>query len=153
MVNKNKILSDLSKMAVDAMSTFSGLKKEIETIVSLQVNKIINKMNLVKREEFEILKKLVQKVLIENEKVRVVRVTIEPGELEKMHTHKYHSVFIVNSLPEINYYDENMRKVKLPGRRKAGVPRYLEPEGVHAVENVGNKLFDGIRIELKEEMH
>ena len=42
MVNKNKILSDLSKMAVDAMSTFSGLKKEIETIVSLQVNKIIN---------------------------------------------------------------------------------------------------------------
>ena len=70
MVNKNKILSDLSKMAVDAMSTFSGLKKEIETIVSLQVNKIINKMNLVKREEFEILKKLVQKVLVENEKLR-----------------------------------------------------------------------------------
>ena len=28
MVNKNKILSDLSKIAVDAMSTFSGLKKE-----------------------------------------------------------------------------------------------------------------------------
>jgi len=33
MVNKNKILSDLSKMAVDAMSTISGVKKEIETIV------------------------------------------------------------------------------------------------------------------------
>ena len=43
MVNKNKILSDLSKIAVDAMSTFSGLKKEIETLVSLRVNKIINK--------------------------------------------------------------------------------------------------------------
>ncbi len=70
MVNKNKILSDLSKMAVDAMSTFSGLKKEIETIASLQVNKIINKMNLVKREEFEVLKKMVQKVLIENEKLK-----------------------------------------------------------------------------------
>ncbi|MED5579311.1 MAG: hypothetical protein VX794_04700 [Nitrospinota bacterium] len=92
-------------------------------------------------------------VLIENEKVRVVRVTIEPGELEKMHTHKYHSVFIVSSLPEINYYDEKMRKVKLPGRRQAGVPRYLEPEGVHAVENVGDKLFDGIRIELKEKTY
>tara|TARA_B100001123_G_scaffold347180_1_gene395981 strand:+ start:117 stop:401 length:285 start_codon:yes stop_codon:yes gene_type:complete len=73
MVNKNKILSDLSKMAVDAMSTFSGLKKEIETIVSLQVNKIINKMNLVKREEFEVLKKMVQKVLVENEKLRKTR--------------------------------------------------------------------------------
>ena len=31
MVNKSKILSDLSKIAVDAMSTFSSLKKEIET--------------------------------------------------------------------------------------------------------------------------
>ena len=52
MVNKSKILSDISKMAVDAMGTFSGLKKEVETIVSLRVNKIINKMNLVKRDEF-----------------------------------------------------------------------------------------------------
>jgi len=70
MVNKSKILSDLSKMAVDAMSTFSGVRKEVETIVSLRVNKIINKMNLVKRDEFEVLKKLVQKIAIENEKLR-----------------------------------------------------------------------------------
>ena len=70
MVNKNKILSDLSKMAVDAMSTISGVKKEIETIVSLQVDKIINKMNLVKRDEFDILKKMVQKLLIENENLK-----------------------------------------------------------------------------------
>ena len=70
MVNKNKILSDLSKIAVDAMSTFSGLKKEIETLVSLRVNKIINKMNLVKRDEFDVLKKMVQKVLIENEELK-----------------------------------------------------------------------------------
>ena len=70
MVNKNKILSDLSKIAVDAMSTFSGLKKEIETLVFLRVNKIINKMNLVKRDEFDVLKKMVQKVLIENEELK-----------------------------------------------------------------------------------
>ena len=70
MVNKNKILSDLSKIAVDAMSTFSGLKKEIETLVSLRVNKIINKMNLVKRDEFDVLKKMVQKVLIENAELK-----------------------------------------------------------------------------------
>ena len=45
MNNRNKILSDLSKFAVDAMSTFSGLKEEIESIVALRVDKIINKMN------------------------------------------------------------------------------------------------------------
>ena len=70
MVNKSKILSDLSKIAVDAMSTFSGLKKEIETLVSLRVNKIINRMNLVKRDEFDVLKKMVQKMVIENEKIK-----------------------------------------------------------------------------------
>ena len=68
MVNKSKILSDLSKIAVDAMSTFSSLKKEIETIVALRVNKVVNKMNLVKRDEFEALKKMVQKSIIDNEK-------------------------------------------------------------------------------------
>ena len=70
MVNKSKILSDLSKIAVDAMSTFTSLKKEIETIVSLRVNKAINKMNLVKRDEFDVLKKMVQKMIVENEKIK-----------------------------------------------------------------------------------
>ena len=71
MVNRNKIFSDLSKFAVDTMSTFSGLKDEIETIVSLRVNKIIKKMNLVKKDEFDVLKKMVQKVIIENEKLKI----------------------------------------------------------------------------------
>ena len=70
MVNKTKIFSDLSKMAVDAMSTFSGIKKEVETIVSLRVNKVINKMKLVKRDEFEVLKKMVQKLAIESENIK-----------------------------------------------------------------------------------
>ena len=70
MVNKTKILSDLSKMAVDAMNTFSGIKKEVDTIVRLRIDKVINKMKLVKREEFEILKKIVQKLAIEYDKLK-----------------------------------------------------------------------------------
>ena len=73
MVNKSKILSDLSKIAVDAMSTFSSLRKEIETVVSLRVNKVINRMNLVKRDEFDALKRLVQKSIIDNEKTKKSR--------------------------------------------------------------------------------
>jgi BMFP domain-containing protein YqiC len=52
------------------MSTFSGLKKEIETLVSLRVDKIINKMSLVKRDEFDVLKKMVQKIWIDNEELK-----------------------------------------------------------------------------------
>ena len=69
MVNKSRILSDLSKFAVDAMSTLSSLRKEIETMVSLRVDKVINKMNLVKRDEFDSLKRIVQKSIIDNEKI------------------------------------------------------------------------------------
>ncbi len=70
MVKKNKILSDLSKFAVDAMSAFSGLREEIETIVSLRVDKVINKMNLVKKDEFDVLKKMVQNLVIDKEKLK-----------------------------------------------------------------------------------
>ena len=73
MVKKTKILSDLSKIAVDAISTFSGMKKEVETIVSLKIDKAINKMKLVKRDEFEVLKKMVQKLSIENESFNKTR--------------------------------------------------------------------------------
>ena len=70
MSNKTKILSDLSKIVVEAMSAFSGLKKEIEMIVRLRVEKAINKMNLVRRDEFEVLKKMVQKLAIESENIK-----------------------------------------------------------------------------------
>ena len=75
MVNKSRILSDLSKFAVDAMSTFSSLRKEIETMVSLRVDKVINKMNLVKRDEFDSLKRIVQKSIIDKEKLKNTRKT------------------------------------------------------------------------------
>ena len=70
MVNKTKILSDLSKMAVDAVGTFSGIKKEVNTIVRLRIDKTLNKMNLVRRDEFEVLKKIVQKLVIEQNKLK-----------------------------------------------------------------------------------
>ena len=70
MVNKTKILSDLSKMAVEAASTFSGIKKEVNTIVRLRIDKAINQMKLVRRDEFEILKKMVQKLVIEKDKLK-----------------------------------------------------------------------------------
>ena len=70
MVNRNKIPSDLSKFAVDAMSAFSGVKEEIETIVALRVDKVIKKMNLVKKDEFEVLKKMVQKLSVESDNLK-----------------------------------------------------------------------------------
>tara|TARA_B100001027_G_C16218543_1_gene308657 strand:+ start:85 stop:378 length:294 start_codon:yes stop_codon:yes gene_type:complete len=70
MRNKNKIFSDLSKFAVDAMSAFSGIREEIETIVSLRVNKIIKKMNLVKKDDFDLLSNTISKLSKEIESLK-----------------------------------------------------------------------------------
>ena len=83
MVNKTKILSDLSKMAADAVSTFSGIKKEVNTIVRLRIDKTINNMKLVKRDEFEILKKMVQKLVIENDKLKKTNKKSKPPTRKK----------------------------------------------------------------------
>ena len=83
MVNKSKILSDLSKIAVDAMGTFSGIRKEVETLVGLRVNKIIKRMNLVKRDEFEVLKKMVQKIIIEKENLKKSKKNVKKKQVNK----------------------------------------------------------------------
>ncbi len=88
-------------------------------------------------------------VLFENDRVRVLRVIMQPGEVEKKHTHKWPSVFTITSLPEIRYYNDKGKLCPPSGTRREGVPIWIEPEGVHWVENVGSRIFEGIRIELK----
>ncbi len=89
-------------------------------------------------------------VVFENEKVRVVRVNVEPGVRENMHTHKWHSVFIISAFPNINYYLEDGTCIPRSGARREGIPAWIEPEGIHAVENIDTRPFEGIRIELKD---
>ena len=89
-------------------------------------------------------------VVFENDKVRVVKVVVRPGELENMHTHRWPSVFLVSSFPDLNYFTEDGTSTPRTGGRREGVPAWIEPEGIHAVENIDDRPFEGIRIELKE---
>ena len=61
MSKTNKIFSDFSKIATDTFGTISDIKKEIEAIVKVRIEKVINRSNLVKRKEFEISKQILQK--------------------------------------------------------------------------------------------
>ena len=89
MVNKTKILSDLSKMAVDMAGAFSGIKKEVNTIVRLRIDKTINNMKLVKRDEFEVLKKMVQKLVYEKDKLKKTnRKSVKPARKKKKNRKK-----------------------------------------------------------------
>jgi len=88
-------------------------------------------------------------ILFENDRVRVVRVLVRPGEVEEKHTHKWPSVFTITSMPEIRYYNEKGELCPPSGTRREGVPFWIGSEGVHWVENVDARPLEGIRVELK----
>ena len=70
MSNSEKLLKTLSGLIESGILTSKDIQKEISTDLKFTRDKLINKFELVSREEFEILKKLVQKVLVDNEKLR-----------------------------------------------------------------------------------
>ena len=61
MSNSEKILKTISVLIENGILTSKDIKKEISTDLKFRKDKIINKFELVSREEFDVLKKLVQK--------------------------------------------------------------------------------------------
>ena len=61
MRNSEKILKSLSGLIENGILTTKDIQNEISTNLKFQKDKIINELNLVTREEFEVLKKIIQK--------------------------------------------------------------------------------------------
>ena len=61
MSNSEKILKSLSSLIENGILTSKDIKKEISTDLKFTKDKIINKLDIVSREELEVLKKIVQK--------------------------------------------------------------------------------------------
>ena len=61
MKNSEKIFKTLSDLIENGVLTTQDIQKEILNDLKFKKEKIINKLDLVSREEFEVLKKIVQK--------------------------------------------------------------------------------------------
>ena len=61
MSNSKKILKSLSSLIENGILTSKDIKDEISTDLKFKRDKIISKLDLVSKEEFEVLKKIVQK--------------------------------------------------------------------------------------------
>jgi len=61
MNNSEKILKTISSLIENGILTSKDIKKELSTDLKFKKDKIINKLQLVSREEFEVLKKIVEK--------------------------------------------------------------------------------------------
>mgnify|MGYP001612877425 CR=1 FL=1 len=92
-------------------------------------------------------------ILLENDKVRVLEVVIKPLHKEPMHTHKWPSVMITDSSANIRYHDDKGNATEYPKRDISSnnpLVEYLEPEGLHAVENIDDIPYHAYRIETKQ---
>lgn len=66
----NPIFDNLAKMMTDAAGAAEGMKREMETVMKAQAERFMNSMDVVKRDEFEVVKAMAQKAREENEALK-----------------------------------------------------------------------------------
>tara|TARA_Y100001970_G_scaffold274479_1_gene374271 strand:+ start:423 stop:659 length:237 start_codon:yes stop_codon:yes gene_type:complete len=73
----NKFLRDITKLVENGLFASKDIKKDIEQTIKLKMDNIVSQLNLVSREEFEVQKKLIQKLQRDinkhNKKVKKLR--------------------------------------------------------------------------------
>jgi BMFP domain-containing protein YqiC len=67
MANDNRLLDDLARVASSALGTLTGVRDEIESRMRDQFERILGRMNLVRREEFEAVQAMAAKARAEQE--------------------------------------------------------------------------------------
>lgn len=89
--------------------------------------------------------KMYKKVLLENEKVRVMSVVFAPGDVMPWHNHPAHTVYAVTGGKiEITAKDQKPAVMDV----KAGDVMYLEPV-THMAKNIGTTTINLVVTELK----
>ncbi|MEE9139667.1 MAG: accessory factor UbiK family protein [Alphaproteobacteria bacterium] len=69
MQTDNRLLDDFARVASGAVGTLVGVKDEVEVLLRQQFEKILGRMELVSREEFEAVKAMAAKARAEQEKL------------------------------------------------------------------------------------
>lgn len=88
----------------------------------------------------------IYKLLLENERVRVMEIDFKPGAKIAMHSHPAHVIYILNGGKlTVTTADGTVKDIE----GKAGDVMWSEPE-THKAENTGTTEVKGLVIELKE---
>ena len=96
------------------------------------------------------------RVLLEDEKIRVLRVEVAPGVTEPVHDHRWPSVMYFEHPQAITYITYKLINGKPVETERFDAPAFAksqtvrgDPEGLHAITNRGSAPFVAIRIEFK----
>jgi BMFP domain-containing protein YqiC len=73
----NRFFDEIGRLMNDAAGAAQGVKREVDTVVRNQAEKILNDLDIVKREEFEAVKDMARLAREENETLKARIVALE----------------------------------------------------------------------------
>lgn len=79
----NRVLDEIAKLMTDAAGAAQGVKREVETIVRAQGEKVLRDMDVVRREEFDVVRAMAEKARAENERLEA-RIAALEADLARM---------------------------------------------------------------------
>lgn len=65
----NRFLDDIARLATDAAGAAQGVRREVETVVKTQIEKLLRELDVVTREEFEAVREMALLAREENDKL------------------------------------------------------------------------------------
>jgi BMFP domain-containing protein YqiC len=65
----SRFFDELAKLMTSATGAAQGVRKEVDTLVQSQVERVLNNMNVVKREDFDVVRDMAEKARSENERL------------------------------------------------------------------------------------
>jgi BMFP domain-containing protein YqiC len=84
----NRFFDEMARLMTDAASVAQGVRREAETVLRTQVERWIADLDLVKREDFDVVRELASKARAENERLAVrvaeleARLGVKPEAVE-----------------------------------------------------------------------
>ena len=66
----NRFLDELAKLMTDAAGAADGVKREVASVMRSQGERLLQRMDVVQREEFEAVKAMAEKARLENERLQ-----------------------------------------------------------------------------------
>ena len=66
---QNRVYEDFARLITDATEMAQGVRREAETVIRSQIERLLASMDVVTREEFEAVKEMAAKARGENEKL------------------------------------------------------------------------------------
>jgi BMFP domain-containing protein YqiC len=67
---QNRFFDEMAKLFNDAASVAQGVRREAETVFRTQLERLVADLDLVKREEFDVVRDMASKARLENEDLK-----------------------------------------------------------------------------------